>query len=628
MSDSRSGTRATARLVVVAVAVMLASTACQTATVDPAAERLKEAIEEGVDLAGFKPDESLRARFLPPVGAANPRGEFVVGMPLEVAAFALAPGDGEAVGEPLGPVLGTALGGVTFAGDTYTLTWPVLDPNVAERVRLEIRMPGSGGSPVCGEAAGECLGFLDVRIVERGGPGRGGGDSEPLITVPSGGSFTVRFKVLVPESIEGLAELSGQGGLDVEHGNCPASEVSLPGQGLQAVGAGLQAVGAGLQAVGAGGLFVASVGALESEALSVQDVVDAFQGLGAAEHDVMLVVLDDFGGVYDLPFALTDRDLAALSDEALAALAADGRISHGAIVLHEVVALLTAALGDGVAGTEASLGGAPYVEFSSYGEGPRVRVQAVDARSAAGDIDTDEAARALEDALTTARGLGFQRVVVNMSFGVVPCGVLEDFARSEEVTFDEYVAALLGLNGVSGATADELAEELHLPVELASDPFFAALACPPTGGATCGTGLDSVVFVAASGNYGQGFPLFPAALAGVVSVGSQGVDGGALVATASDFSNAAAVLAPGDLVVVRTQGRLGLALAGTSFAAPVVASFAALDQQAQQPVCAGGDPADPVGSPAALAVQDLDELPLLPGFAAGGDSALVSLCGG
>src|SRR5690606_11464311 len=205
---------------------------------------------------------------------------------------------------------------------------------------------------------------------------------------------------------------------------------------------------------------------------------------------------------------------------------------------------------------------------------------------------------------------------------------LEDFARSEEVTFDEYVAALLGLNGVSGATADELAEELHLPVELASDPFFAALACPPTGGATCGTGLDSVVFVAASGNYGQGFPLFPAALAGVVSVGSQGVDGGALVATASDFSNAAAVLAPGDLVVVRTQGRLGLALAGTSFAAPVVASFAALDQQAQQPVCAGGDPADPVGSPAALAVQDLDELPLLPGFAAGGDSALVSLCGG
>ncbi len=636
MTENKSGNRAAARLWVVAVAVALAATACQSTPVDPAAERLKDAIEQGVDLAGFVPDDALRARYLPPVGGEkDPAGEFVVGMPLEVATFALGPGDQMAQGTPLGDVLSTETGpqddqdgSVSYSGDTYTLTWPVLDPHVAERVRIEIRMVGSGDQPVCGTGGGECLGYLDVRIVERGGKGRGGGNSESLITVPWPGTFTVQFKVLAPESLEELAELSGEGGIDVEDGNCPANEVSLPGQGLQAVGAGLQAVGAGLQAVGAGGIFVARVGALESEAVTVQDVVDAFQGLGAPERDVMLVVLDDFGGVYDLPPAITDRDLSALSDDALADLAAAGGISHGAIVFHELTTLLTAALGAGVEGTEPGLGDAPYVEFSAGGEGPRLRLQAADARSDTGVIDTDQAAAALEGSLTAARGQGFAQVVVNMSFAVVPCGVLEDFERTEQVTFDEYVDALMAHNGVTGATADELAHAVHLPVELASDPLFAGLACPPTGGPTCGAGLDSVTFVAASGNYGQDFPLFPAALAGVVSVGSQPVDAGALVAAPSDFSNAAALLAPGDLVVVRVDGRLGVGLAGTSFAAPVVSAFAALDQQAASPVCAAADPADPVGSAAALAVDDLLELPLLPGFAAGGESALERLCGG
>src|SRR5690606_30316703 len=109
------------------------------------------------------------------------------------------------------------------------------------------------------------------------------------------------------------------------------------GQGLQAVGAGLQAVGAGLQAVGAGGLFVADVAALAVRALPAADVAAAFDGLGTAKHDVMLVVLDDFGGVYKLPKAVTHGDLTALTDEAFAALVRDGKISHGAIVFHEVV---------------------------------------------------------------------------------------------------------------------------------------------------------------------------------------------------------------------------------------------------------------------------------------------------
>ncbi len=627
MPENRSRTRALVRLVVMAAALLLTATACQTTTADPAAERLREALEQGIDLASFKPDDALRARYLPPVGSGKPKGEFVVGMPLEVATFALAPGDQDAVGTPLGPVLSTAGGGVTVDGDTYTLRWPALDPNVAERVRIELRMVGSGDAPVCDEYGGECLGYLDVRVVEEGGKGRGGGSSKGLITVPSGGTFVVQFKVLAPRSVQELAELSGHGGLDVEHGNCPASELTLPGQGLQAVGAGLQAVGAGLQAVGAGGLFVADVAALAVRALPAADVAAAFDGLGTAKHDVMLVVLDDFGGVYELPKAVTHGDLTALTDEAFAALVRDGKISHGAIVFHEVVALLRAVFGEGTWGEEPSLLGAPYVEFRAYSKGPKLRVQAVDARWGSATLDTDQAALALEAALGKARAKGFKRVVVNMSFGVVPCGVVEDFARTQEVTFDEYVAALMAHNGISGATAARLSAEVQQPAEL-DDPLFALVACPATGSGSCGHGLTSLVFVAASGNYGQGFALFPAALPGVVSVGSQPAQDGAAVPTRSAFSNAAAVLAPGDLVTVRTQGERGLALAGTSFAAPVVSAFAALDLQAQTPVCAGADPSDPAGSPAELAGGALDGLPLLPGFAAGTPDARQVLCGG
>src|SRR5690606_41129654 len=118
------------RHVVMAAALLLTATACQTTTADPAAERLREALEHGIDLASFKPDDALRARYLPPVGSGKPKDEFVVGMPLEVATFALAPGDQDAGGTPPGPVLRTAGGGATDDADTYTRQRPALDPNV------------------------------------------------------------------------------------------------------------------------------------------------------------------------------------------------------------------------------------------------------------------------------------------------------------------------------------------------------------------------------------------------------------------------------------------------------------------------------------------------------------------
>src|SRR5690606_6581346 len=159
---------------------------------------------------------------------------------------------------------------------------------------------------------------------------------------------------------------------------------------------------------------------------------------------------------------------------------------------------------------------------------------------------------------------------------------------------EDYLARLLEYNSVSPSLQSDIQKALTNPVSVADDALIRAIVCPPTGGTDCGQGLTSLVFVAASGNYGPGFPLFPAALPGVVSVGAQGVDDmGKLLTTPAAFSNAAAVLAPGDTVVVRTFGSYGLALKGTSFAAPVVSAFTALDLQTLAPRCEPANPLDP-----------------------------------
>ncbi len=634
MPENRSRKRAPVWLVAVAVAGSLALSACQNVA-DPAAQQLKDALEAGIDIASFKPDDALRTRFLPPIGKGNPKGEFVSSLSLEIAVFALAPGDGAAEGPLLLPPLVTGQSGFSVSGGVFSLAWPAIDPSVAERVRLEIRLEGTRPEPVCNEYKGDCVGFIDVRIVERGGKGHGGGSSDGLITLPSGSTLNASFKVLVPTDLSEVLTLSRRGGLlagqaEGEALNCPANEAALPSQGLQAVGAGLQAVGAGLQAVGAGGLFIDPATTFYGRVKSVAQIAAALPAPSAHKgEDVLLIVLDDFGGVFRLPSELRSGSLGAIDDAALGGLS----LSHGALVLHEIVELLDARFGS--KGSWSVSGGQARVDYGSY-HGPRLRVLAVDARSG-GVIDTDAAGAALKSALLGASAAGFDRVVVNMSFAVVPCGVLADFESTfgdlsdedddEAITFADYLVALLALNGVSGSTAEALRELAHLPVELLDDPFFAQLSCPGEAGA-CGAGLSSLTFVAASGNYGQAFPLFPAAFPGVVSVGAQPVVNGKYVAEASSFSNAAMLLAPGDLIDVRTKSGYTLAFAGTSYAAPVVSAFAALDQRAATPKCAAATPSDPSVSQAELATAELSNLPLLSAFARGGPDAVTQLCGG
>ena len=75
--------------------------------------------------------------------------------------------------------------------------------------------------------------------------------------------------------------------------------------------------------------------------------------------------------------------------------------------------------------------------------------------------------------------------------------------------------------------------------------------------------------VAASGNFGNEYALYPAAWPTVVSVGSIDVDGAGYDAGRSAFSNAAAVLAPGNSFLLNARSGNTVARGGTISIAPI-----------------------------------------------------------
>src|SRR5690606_12491115 len=137
-------------------------------------------------------------------------------------------------------------------------------------------------------------------------------------------------------------------------------------------------------------------------------------------HNVALLVVDDFGGIYDLPAVL--RSGTDIGPEALQQLFAEGALSHGALVYHQLKQLAEAATGDDT--PYPGTANAPSAKYHVYG-GPRLLIKAVDAAG----LDTDDLASALTAAVA---GLDddYQRVVVNMSFAIVPCAIVDDVATT------------------------------------------------------------------------------------------------------------------------------------------------------------------------------------------------------
>ena len=671
-------------VLVAAAGISLLLNACQT-NQGPTAEELAASIESGkladIDATGFKQDESLRVRFQPPIGNARPvRGELAQDVNLELVIFNLDPATGMAIvgglnGEALATSLSTATATVSFADGIYSALWNV-GPTAAEAagdfVRVEIRPAGIPHEQVCNDPWGACLGYFDARIVHTGRTGPGGAAApgiadagayaaieaagkklENTITVPDHGTVAVNFKLLAgTESLPtdevglaGLVALAGQGDKLDMAGNCSSDDFSRPGQGLQAVGAGLQAVGAGLQAVGAvGGLFVDSPGrdydqehglpGVTSNQLVATQLLEVIT-LNPDGHDVAVLIVDSFNRVYGLPAGLLSNE--DLPEDGLDELVKEGVLSHGALVFHQAKQLAAATTGDGTPWPVED--GADTAKFHVGGtrEGAALLIKAVDAAT----LNTDDLAATIRDALAQVSAHGYKHVVVNMSFAIVPCAVSEDVGSTIGTgtipTFEDYVASLLQVNAINPDQLDALGQMTAEPLALTQDPFFQYLKCPlPSSiagiercdGTTSSSPpiVKSMVHVAASGNFGNDYALYPAALPSVISVGSVDVTDDGYALQRSAFSNAATVLAPGALYRLVAKETQSIVYAGTSFAAPVVSIFTALDGMASTPLCDAGSLATNPLSAHALAGLDLNDEPLVPAFRGSSPVAVDSLC--
>ncbi|MEM6428018.1 MAG: S8 family serine peptidase, partial [Deinococcota bacterium] len=276
----------------------------------------------------------------------------------------------------------------------------------------------------------------------------------------------------------------------------------------------------------------------------------------------------------------------------LDALSKEGQLSHGALVFNHVLAVLSH-IADAVAVSDTT------VVFKK--DGHAIVVQGVDTQG----FQTDGIANTLDNAVYTLTisnavlgvPVSLQRIAVNMSFAIVPCGVLWDYQKTRDDgkahSFEDYMALLTCENterfnvdcSADSKSFQQFYDDLwQIATTALEDDALQSLIIRSTD--MGGPYADALVFTASAGNYGDvlDYPLAPAAWPFVLSVSASNVGTDKL----AEFSNPGAISMAGAWFELNDAlGRAGVSAdtlaitstvyAGTSFAAPGLAVFAALD---------------------------------------------------
>ena len=443
---------------------------------------------------------------------------------------------------------------------------------------------------------------------------------------------------LRPETDQRITKLSSARNrdvplIDVQAGNCPVNEVDIPGEGYRVKG-------------GIGGLVVGPIpsGVDPVSPLEVGPQISA-QAVPGTEQAAIIVV-DDFNGDAEQPGvyfidqqegstlaglqgATTDEEMAALEVE-VAALETNRQYSHGALVFNHTLALLGAfdpnPEPSGIrvfVPKEDAVISLPSVIFSRLG----VTVLALDTNN----FDTADIGPRLQATIQTLaqQRQRISRFAVNLSFGLVPCSVLADFddvddtindtddikaSGQPDLTFEEYLQEVLATNSLDAAKfRDDLANILTTPV--GTDPLLTGAETDPEG-----LGEVEISYLAASGNYRLPYSLFPGYWSEFVAVSASSATDPQV--KDADYSNTGEVLMMGGYYTLTAYDpRTGafteypnISIAGTSFAAPALSVFTALDFTGATPRCMTPDPASPLAffktdPPVAVPLPELD-LPL------------------
>lgn len=286
--------------------------------------------------------------------------------------------------------------------------------------------------------------------------------------------------------------------------------------------------------------------------------------------DIGILIVDDFGGD---PTALAPFDSAQQAglESTFDSNHAATWPLHGPTVMNH----LNVALASTGAYTLETLtgNGADW----QHATGKRLVVRAVDFSAAS----SSEVAARIEREIAVLREHGITNVVVNMSFAIVPCSVWFDYVEhfAEFATIEDYAEAIYDKNeGAIGTQIDisaygidvflpKIILKITTPVNPERDPLFKMI-----------ERQAGVVFVASAGNYGSTFSTYPAAWRKVVSVSAADLE----TSLKADYSNDGEVMAAGGAFVLELYNGntfipTTIAYRGTSFAAPGVSAFIALD---------------------------------------------------
>ena len=348
--------------------------------------------------------------------------------------------------------------------------------------------------------------------------------------------------------------------------------------------------------------FASRVG--EENVIGVDVLVSTLQGaldLGPGRHDVAVLVVDDYGSafngfsrspgstpgepVYEFGNALFDTTFEQIDDlpgnyiddltAYLDSLLRNNQMSHGALVLNHVIDLLAA-----FPGVVTLPQGTPQRTDFRRGQA-RIAVAGIDVSG----LNTPQIRNVVAGTLDTYRAEGFERIVVNMSFVLEPCDVVQRFVRQR---FD---------NGIT--SFDTFQQTIRPPVGIT--PPDIGLGQPPALDAFRGfvegvadSGAETL-FVAAAGNNQRPGPQPPSNWRSVIGVssGEPGSDPGGASLLKSAFSNSGEILARGTWFELTRAGddltpSDDVVVGGTSLAAPLVTVFSALDLSQQSPACSVG----------------------------------------
>jgi len=312
--------------------------------------------------------------------------------------------------------------------------------------------------------------------------------------------------------------------------------------------------------------------------------------------DVMIVVADDFGhGVYRLPPDLRGPNLTGVDTDLIESLAAAGDLTHGALIMNHLN-LAIASTGRFVPEPPPAITDHRIVWRDPL-YGGRLVVVGVNLADVAGGplITTEHVLQALIERVQAelkdqSHGTDPRGVVINMSWVFLPCQTVQDFidAIGDYPTFEDY------LRGV-GVDVDRQ-PILDVIAALASVPSGDMLAAYLDSGERIDYGVEHSAYVAASGNFSLPYQMLPAGWSQVVGVAVEEVKDRPFPGR---YSSVGDVTVPGEWVTFQPvefdlqadspsfgiDGLTDISYAGTSYAAPLVSLYVALDMASVDPQC-------------------------------------------